>query len=239
MKKNSAYLFLFLILWISQNVFCKYQKCLATTNYYTQDFDGDEFKVFSQFSIQNNKNGPNIVTVSNITVDLENAPHFENVCIVPENQEQICFNDFPKTVKFSLENSTFQMLVDFGTKDTLGYFPAFGIIDQGSIVFENGGIFSQEQPCQTLYIPGILLNRTSCCTSFVPAASSMPSTAPCKKFKSISSVRNVNENFKISASSQAVFSYTNTNLYANLTYTQQNNGGVDLAVNAGSLDYQA
>uniref|UniRef100_A0A914QIN6 Uncharacterized protein n=1 Tax=Panagrolaimus davidi TaxID=227884 RepID=A0A914QIN6_9BILA len=108
-----------------------------------------------------------------------------------------------------------------------------GIFDEGSLNDLTGREYTTESPCIS-YTGAENLNVTSCCTAFTTALPDSSINAPtCKNYQSRSTVYDISDNYKIIATAKVNYTYSLSILFANVTFSGQDDWIVELS---GNLD---
>uniref|UniRef100_A0AC35FKR8 Uncharacterized protein n=1 Tax=Panagrolaimus sp. PS1159 TaxID=55785 RepID=A0AC35FKR8_9BILA len=146
-----------------------------------------------------------------------------------------CFESLPNSTIFLSENSTISVMTVFkeSVMDEEIINLGGGIFDEGSFNDITGREYSVESPCIS-YTGAENLKVTSCCTSFTTALPDSSINAPtCKKYQSRSTVYDISDNYKIIATAKVYYTYSLSTLFANVTFSGQDDWIVELA---GNLD---
>jgi hypothetical protein len=116
-------------------------------------------------------------------------------------------------------NGTIDMYVRFTTHQMYSLY-YYGSVDDESFFETNGIMYTLDNPCVTILYntSSYFLQETHCCLAFKPAPAVPSNTPRCKKFQSRSSLLNINDNYKIVATSNIIY-----NLDANNNITGTGN----------------
>jgi hypothetical protein len=192
------------------------QSCNKVETYF-KALDSDfNVSMVATFTLASNK-----VSISNMSLTSTQEFELKNACIFRNFflGHPICVTNVSDTLTFPIENATFffKVTAEVQGKGVQEVGIAYGLVDEGSLSFMTGEMFSNEKKCIHFGANNSygFTNVTQCCTSLQPIQDvSINNTPQCTAFKSRTTVYNMDDNYSIFFTSKINYTKLGQNFVA-------------------------